>query len=53
MRTMMIGIVMVGLGIASVAAQQKPEATSLAGKPLYPIELPNRAKLEGDLAQAE
>jgi tetratricopeptide (TPR) repeat protein len=53
MRTMMIGIVMAGLGIASVAAQQKPEATSLAGKPLYPIELPNRAKLEGDLAQAE
>jgi tetratricopeptide (TPR) repeat protein len=53
MRTMMIGIVMAGLGISSVAAQQKPEATSLAGKPLYPIELPNRAKLEGDLPQAE
>jgi tetratricopeptide (TPR) repeat protein len=52
MRTMLIGIVMAGLGMASVAAQQKPEATSLAGKPLYPIELPNRAKLEGDLAQA-
>ena len=34
-------------------AQQKPEATSLAGKPLYPITLPNRAKLEADLAQAE
>jgi tetratricopeptide (TPR) repeat protein len=37
---------------ASVAAQ-KPEATSLSGKPLYPIELPTRAKLEADLAQAE
>ena len=32
---------------------QKPEATSLAGKPLYAIDLPNRAKLEADLAQAE
>jgi tetratricopeptide (TPR) repeat protein len=30
-----------------------PEATSLAGKPLYPIELADRAKLEADLAQAE
>jgi tetratricopeptide (TPR) repeat protein len=32
---------------------QKPEATSLSGKPLYPIDLPNRQKLEADLAQAE
>lgn len=32
---------------------QKPEATSLSGKPLYPIDLANRAKLEADLAQAE
>src|SRR5918993_4864366 len=35
------------------AALQKPEATSLSGKPLYPIELPNRQKLEADLAQAQ
>ena len=35
------------------AVLQKPEATSLSGKPLFPIDLPNRAKLEADLAQAE
>jgi tetratricopeptide (TPR) repeat protein len=33
--------------------QGKPEATALSGTPLYPIELPNRQKLEADLAQAE
>lgn len=43
---------MIAVGSASTIAQ-KPEATSLAGKPLYPIELANRPKLEGDLAQAE
>lgn len=32
---------------------RKPEATSLGGKPLYAIDLPNRQKLEADLAQAE
>jgi tetratricopeptide (TPR) repeat protein len=32
---------------------QTPEATSLSGKPLYPVDLPNRQKLEADLAQAE
>jgi tetratricopeptide (TPR) repeat protein len=52
MRTTTIGIVMASLTVAAVA-QQRPEATSLAGKPLYPIELANRSKLEGDLAQAE
>jgi tetratricopeptide (TPR) repeat protein len=32
----------------------RPEAMSLSGKPLYPIaDIPNRAKLEADLAQAE
>ena len=35
------------------AQQGKPEATSLSGKPLYPITLANRAKLDADLAQAE
>lgn len=35
------------------AVLQKPEATSLSGKPLYPIDLPNRQKLEADLAQAD
>jgi tetratricopeptide (TPR) repeat protein len=37
----------------SQAPTTKPEATSLAGKPLFPIELADRAKLEADLAQAE
>lgn len=39
----------------TVAAQTgKPEATSLAGKPLMaPAAIPNRPKLDGDLAQAE
>ena len=38
---------------ANVAAQQKPEATSLAGKPLFRIALPDQQKLEANLAQAE
>jgi tetratricopeptide (TPR) repeat protein len=38
---------------SGVGAQKKPEATSLAGRPLFAIELPARAKLEADLAQAE
>ena len=53
MRTLMIGFVIAALGTTVIAAQQKPEATSLDGKPLLPIELPNRAKLEADLSQAE
>ncbi len=52
MRMAPIIAVVLALGSAS-ASLQKPEATSLAGKPLYPIELANRVKLEGDLAQAE
>ena len=39
--------------VAALVLLQTPEATSLSGKPLYPIELPNRPKLEADLAQAE
>ena len=49
-------IVSVGALTSAVVEQApttKPEATSLAGKPLYPIELADRAKLEADLAQAE
>jgi tetratricopeptide (TPR) repeat protein len=45
--------VLLSLTVSSLGAQAKPEATSLAGKPLYPIALPTRAKLEADLAQAE
>jgi len=44
---------MVCAALLLIAAFQKPEATALSGKPLYPIELPNRQKLEADLAQAE
>lgn len=53
---MRTGTIVVAIGIAltgSVMSAQKPEATSLAGKPLYPIDLPTRPKLEADLAQAE
>jgi tetratricopeptide (TPR) repeat protein len=39
--------------VAAFLLLQTPEATSLAGKPLYAIDLPNRQKLEADLAQAE
>jgi tetratricopeptide (TPR) repeat protein len=39
--------------VAALLLLQTPEATSLSGKPLYPIDLPNRQKLEADLAQAE
>ena len=48
-----MGNALVIAALALLAALQKPEATSLAGKPLYPIELTNRQKLEADLAQAE
>jgi tetratricopeptide (TPR) repeat protein len=44
------------LAALSPAAAQtgKPEATSLSGKPLYiPATIPNRQKLDADLAQAE
>src|SRR5262245_20327272 len=53
MRTLKLGIVIASLAVGVAVAKQASEAKSLAGKPLYPIELPNRAKLEGDLAQAE
>jgi tetratricopeptide (TPR) repeat protein len=39
--------------LASLLLLQTPEATSLSGKPLYPIDLPNRAQLEANLAQAQ
>ncbi len=52
MRLPIATVVMIGLALVPVAAQT-PEATSLAGKPLIPIELADRPKLEADLAQAE
>ena len=52
-----LGSWVVGLAILAgpIAAQQaKPEATSLAGKPLFvPSTIPNKQKLDADLAQAE
>jgi tetratricopeptide (TPR) repeat protein len=63
----LIGLLAASISLATVAigghgraaptaleqAAKKPEATSLAGKPLYAVDLPERAKLEADLAQAE
>ena len=45
--------VLVCIAAIGAAAQQKPEATSLAGKPLFRIALPDQQKLEANLAQAE
>lgn len=40
--------------VAATAWAQKPEATSLSGTPLMiPASIPNKAKLDADLAQAE
>jgi len=44
---------LISITLAAQAPRGAPEATSLAGKPLYRIELAERAKLEADLAQAE
>jgi tetratricopeptide (TPR) repeat protein len=52
MRIVIAVMLMLGVGSVSGVAQ-KPEATSLSGKPLVPIELSTRPKLEADLAQAE
>ena len=52
-----LGTCVLGLALleGSVEARQaKPEATSLSGKPLFvPQTIPNKQKLEADLAQAE
>ena len=45
-------IAIAAAGVAS-EARQKPEATSLAGKPLVRIALPDQQKLEANLVQAE
>lgn len=39
--------------VAAGHANQTPEATSVGGKPLFRIELPDQQKLEANLAQAE
>lgn len=51
-----IGLGALSLGLASAveARQSKPEAMSLSGKPLFvPAAIPNKQKLDADLAQAE
>ena len=57
MRAMAICVLMAGLVAAPRAEQTvgaKPEATSLAGKPLVaPTTIPNKATLDADLALAE
>ena len=46
---------LIAIAVAGAASEagQKPEATSLAGKPLVRIALPDQQKLEANLAQAE
>ena len=41
------------LSPADAATQSQPEATSLSGRPLFRISLPDQQKLEANLAQAE
>jgi tetratricopeptide (TPR) repeat protein len=56
MRRFVLAIAALITVAAAIAAAQagKPEATSLAGKPLYvPATIPNKQKLDADLAQAE
>lgn len=53
MKIILASIICASVVVPTAFALQTPEATSLAGKPLHRIELPDRAKLEGNLAQAE
>jgi tetratricopeptide (TPR) repeat protein len=41
------------MSVGDVATQSTPEATSLSGRPLFRISLPDQQKLEANLAQAE
>lgn len=52
-RLIILGTMLTATLVAPVNGIQKPEATSLSGKPLHPVDLPNRPKLDADLAQAE
>jgi tetratricopeptide (TPR) repeat protein len=50
----LLTVAAIAVAAMTAAAQGKPEATSLAGKPLYvPAAIPNKQKLDADLAQAE
>jgi tetratricopeptide (TPR) repeat protein len=49
-----IGTAVIAVMALTVSAQGKPEATSLGGTPLHvPATIPNKQKLDADLAQAE
>jgi tetratricopeptide (TPR) repeat protein len=49
-----VAVALAAMPRAEQAATARPEATSLSGKPLYPIAvIPNKAKLDADLATAE
>jgi len=51
---LVIAAVMTALTVTTGAQTGKPEATSLSGKPLFvPATIPNKQKLDADLAQAE
>jgi tetratricopeptide (TPR) repeat protein len=51
---LVISAAIIAVTVTTAAQTAKPEATSLAGKPLFvPATLPNKEKLEADLAQAE
>ncbi len=48
-----LAVVSTTTALAAQSAAPKPEATSLLGKPLYAIALPNQDKLQAELRQAE
>jgi tetratricopeptide (TPR) repeat protein len=51
---LVISAAIIAVTVTTAAQTAKPEATSLSGKPLFvPATLPNKEKLEADLAQAE
>jgi tetratricopeptide (TPR) repeat protein len=53
-RALVIAAVLTALTVTTGAQTGKPEATSLSGKPLFvPATIPNKQKLDADLAQAE
>ena len=47
------GVLALVVANVSLSGAQQPEATSLSGRPLVRIELPDRQKLEANLTQAE
>ena len=53
-RCILVAALIAAAAVPHQAQSAKPEATSLAGKPLHvPTTIPNKQKLDADLAQAE